>query len=63
MELPVLRGASEILRLLPKIVIEVARESFAEVSSILSDYRLLNCDLKTAAHDESCNIVALPRNN
>ncbi|HJT58725.1 MAG TPA: hypothetical protein VJ761_19605, partial [Ktedonobacteraceae bacterium] len=61
MEGPVLRGAGEILRMHPKIIIEVARESFAEVSSILDHYQLLNYDLKTAAHDQSCNIVALPK--
>lgn len=60
MEGPALRGAREVLSTRPKIIIEVARESFVEISSILSDYKLLNYDLKTAAHDQSCNIVALP---
>ena len=60
MEEPVLRGAREVLARFPKIIIEVARESFVEVSSLLNHYRLLNYDLKTTAHDESCNIVALP---
>ena len=60
MEGPVLRGARQLLSMAPKIIIEVARESFAEVSLILSDYKLLNYDLSTAAHEESCNIVALP---
>ena len=63
MEGPVLRGARELLVTSPKIIIEVARESFVEVSSLLSHYRLLNWDLKTTAHDESCNIVALPKAN
>jgi FkbM family methyltransferase len=63
MEGAVLRGASEILKMLPKIIIEVARESFSEVSSMLSDYKLLDCHLRTPAHNESCNIVAFPKTN
>jgi FkbM family methyltransferase len=61
MEVPVLRGARRLLSTFPKIIIEVAAESFAEVCSILTGYHLFNYDLTTPACRESANIIALPK--
>jgi FkbM family methyltransferase len=60
MEHLVLRGAEKVLHSHPILISEVSRENFAEVSRLLTGYKLLDTELHPLSGSESFNIVAMP---